>query len=97
MKNINERKFNCDVKIVDMMMGLGKTSSAINFINESSEEDKFLFITPYLTEVERIKASCANKNFKEPQRYGTKLNGIKYLISRGENVISTHALFQNFD
>lgn len=97
LKNINERKFNCDVKIVDMMMGLGKTSSAINYINESSEEDKFLFITPYLTEVERIKESCANKNFKEPQRYGTKLNGVKYLISRGENVISTHALFQNFD
>ena len=26
-------KFNCNVKIVDMIMGSGKTTSAINYIN----------------------------------------------------------------
>lgn len=80
-----------------MIMGSGKTSSAINYINESDDGDRFLFITPYLDEITRIKESCPFKNFKEPKAIGTKLEGIKYLISRGENIVSTHALFQRFD
>lgn len=94
---MKERRFNCNVKIVDMMMGTGKTSSAIHFINNSQDEDKFIFITPYLSEVNRIKTECAVKNFKEPKVYGTKLNGLKYLVTRGANIVSTHALFQSFD
>ena len=94
---MKERRFNCNVKIVDMMMETGKTSSAIHFINNSQDEDKFIFITPYLTEVNRIKTECAVKNFKEPKVYGTKLNGLKYLVTRGTNIVSTHALFQSFD
>lgn len=89
--------FNCDVKIVDMIMGSGKTSSAINFINAAMSNEKFLFITPYLEEVERIRKACPEKNFKEPKELGTKLNGIKHLINCGENIVSTHALFQRFD
>lgn len=90
-------KFDCKVKIVDMIMGSGKTSSAINYINHSDDDTCFLFITPYLDEVDRIKTSCKNKHFKEPKEIGTKLNGLKYLIERGENIVSTHALFSRFD
>ena len=90
-------KFNCNVKIVDMIMGSGKTTSAINYINQADSNEKFLFITPYLDEVDRIKKSCPFKNFKEPKEMGTKLNGIKYLIGQGDNIVSTHALFQRFD
>lgn len=90
-------KFNCEVKIADMIMGAGKTSSAINYINSADNDEKFLFITPYLDEIERIKIACISKNFKEPKEIGTKLNGIKYLISSGENIVSTHALFRRFD
>ena len=91
-------KFDCDVRIVDELMGRGKTSSAIRFINESDEDEKFLFITPYLKEVERIKTNCPSKRFKEPCFLkGRKLEGIKDLINRGENIVSTHALFQKFD
>lgn len=89
--------FDCDVKIVDEIMGFGKTTAAINYINNSKDE-KFLFITPYLKEVKRIKESCPNKRFKEPCFLkGRKLDGIKELINRGNNIISTHALFQKFD
>ena len=42
-------------------MGKGKTSAAINFINQADEDEKFLFITPYLTEVKRIKEKCPDK------------------------------------
>ena len=38
-------KFNCNVKIVDMIMGAGKTISAINYINRANPSEKFLFIT----------------------------------------------------
>lgn len=73
------------------------TSGAINYINNSSDE-KFLYITPYLKEVKRIKENCPEKKFKEPYSLkGRKLEGIKELINRGDNVISTHALFQKFD
>lgn len=79
-------------------MGKGKTSAAINFINQADEDEKFLFITPYLTEVKRIKEKCPEKKFKEPCFLnGRKLEGIKELINRGDNIVSTHALFQKFD
>lgn len=79
-------------------MGKGKTTSAINYINQSDEDEKFLYITPYLKEVERIKESCLSKKFKAPYpKGGKKLEGIKELVNRGENIVSTHALFQKFD
>lgn len=89
--------FDCNVKVVDMIMGSGKTSAAINLINETDEGTKFLFITPYLEEIERIKEKCPEKNFKDPQPRGTKLRDLKLLISKGENIVSTHALFRKFD
>lgn len=79
-------------------MGKGKTTSAINYINKSNNDEKFIFITPYLKEVKRIKDSCPKKNFKEPcSLNGRKLDGIKELIASGNNIVSTHALFQRFD
>ena len=85
------------VNIVDAIMGVGKTTSAINYINKSNPDVKFLYITPYLTEIERIIKNCPLKNFKEPKSYGTKLNGIKLLFKKGENIVSTHSLFSLFD
>lgn len=86
------------VKIVDEMMGRGKSSAAINYINESSPDDHFLVITPYLEEIKRYKSECSEKHFKEPlYKNGSKLNNIKELIRNGENVVSTHALFHRFD
>lgn len=90
--------FNCKVNIVDAVMGAGKSQSIINYINQDSES-RFLVITPYLDEVKRYKKYCCKKNFKTPlfESGKTKLDDIKKLISKGENIISTHALFQRFD
>lgn len=82
------------IKIVDAPCGMGKTSAAINYMN-ANKENRFLYITPYLDEVRRIKESCPG--FKEPQTYGTKMNGIKYLFNKGENIVSTHSLFMSFN
>ena len=90
--------FDCKVRVVDAIMGSGKTTAAINFINQSDDSNHFLYITPYLTEVQRIMEKCSCKNFKEPRNItGKKLKGIKELIKREVNIVSTHALFRSFD
>jgi len=85
------------VNIVDSIMGSGKTSAAINYINNSDTSKKFMYVTPYLTEVQRIINSCPSKNFQEPKEYGTKIRGIKDLLNKGKNIATTHTLFHLFD
>lgn len=83
------------IKVVDAGCGVGKTTAMINFINSSkNDNEKFLYITPFLTEVDRIKESCPNRNFIEPEEAPTKSEDLTRLIEKGYNVVSTHALFQ---
>lgn len=92
-------ELHCNVKIVDALMGAGKSQSIINMINNSSEDERFLVISSYLEEVKRYRESCPNKRFKSPKFEGgrTKLDSLKKLIYSGENICSTHALFNKFD
>ncbi len=83
-----------ELNIVDAGCGVGKTTAMINFINQSSDEDRFIYITPLLTEVSRIKTECKQKHFKEPEIKPTKTDSIVKLIEDGENIVSTHALFK---
>lgn len=85
------------VYVADAPCGSGKTTAAIDMINKSGQNDRFLFITPFLKEVVRIKEECSEKNFLEPQERGTKLNSIHWLIKNRKNIVSTHALFLNFN
>lgn len=85
------------IYVIDEMMGRGKTSSMINYINQSGDDVRYLFIVPLLTEVERIRKGCATKDFVEPSQFGGKLNNIKELLAEGRNIVSTHALFGMFD
>ena len=78
-------------------MGSGKTTAIINMINESDEDTRYIYITPYLAEVQRIKKQCISKEFEEPKEMGTKLRGLKYLFKQKKNIVSTHALFRYFD
>ena len=85
------------IHVIDAMCGMGKTSAAINYINNYKNDAKFLYITPYLDEIKRIKDTCPKKHFFEPQTYGSKLCDIKRLIKQNKNIASTHALFSHFD
>lgn len=85
------------INIVDQICGSGKTSAAINMINNSDGDKHFLYITPYLDEVNRVIESCPSKHFIQPQERGTKMEDIKRLFSKGRNIVSTHALFSMFD
>lgn len=77
-------------------MGSGKTSYAIQLMQEAPPEQKFIYVTPYLDEVTRIKETVTNRHFKEPTEQhgqGTKLSSLKKLIVDGENIATTHSLF----
>lgn len=84
------------VKVCDALCGQGKTMSCIRLMNEDIE-NKYLFITPYLDEVERIKSGCSSRNFispeKKPNSGYSKLQDLHSLLRAGENIASTHALF----
>lgn len=78
-------------------MGAGKTVGCINMINSSPSDKKFIFITPYLDEVERIKSCCSDKNFVSPEKKfrngrSSKLDDLHELLRQGANIASTHAL-----
>lgn len=45
------------IKIIDSIMGSGKTSAAINYMNKDYQK-KFIYITPYLDEVDRVISAC---------------------------------------
>ena len=85
------------VIIVDEMMGRGKTSAAINLMNSSDNDERFMYVTPYISEVERVIKSCPQKKFKQPENKWTKIMGIKMLLDKGSNIATTHSLFHLFD
>lgn len=75
-------------------MGSGKTESAITYMNEHPDK-KYLYITPYTKETERIQDGCPDLNFQLPsQKYPEfehkKINHTAYLIRCGYNVATTH-------
>lgn len=80
-------------------MGAGKSSSAIWHINHS--EDRFLYCTPYLTEVDRILKECSAKRFSQPMSGKSGKGGKKYslvnLMRERRNIATTHALFGQLD
>jgi hypothetical protein len=77
-------------------MGSGKTSAIINMINESSDDRKFVFVTPYLSEAERIISCCESKHFIEPQSVPTKSQSVVRLLHEGRNIATTHKLMSLF-
>ena len=79
-------------------MGSGKTSWAIQYMNSADSDIRFIYITPFLSEVERIRSNVTSRKFVEPINRGKgKLDSLKQLILNDCNIVSTHALFQNAD
>lgn len=88
------------IKVCDAIMGSGKTSAAIAYMNEQSDK-KFIFITPYLSEAERIRDSCPDLDFVEPKSTleefnFSKVNHTASLIADGRNITTTHQAFKYY-
>ena len=91
-------RFKENVLVIDAPMGCGKTSSILNYIEQADSHVKFLYVTPYLTEVERIQKECPSKHFVAPSaqnKKGTKMFNFRQMIKKGENIVITHELFKN--
>ena len=77
--------------IVDSIMGTGKTSAMISKMNHSYGI-RFIYVTPYLPEVERVLANTTE--FYQPKELGKgKLDSLHDLLCNGKNIVTTHALF----
>jgi len=82
------------VTIIDSIMGSGKTTYAIKKMQEDTDHN-YVYITPYLDEVARIKHHVASRQFYEPLHMGNgKQVNFHRLLSQERNIASTHALFQ---
>lgn len=84
--------------VIDSPPGFGKTEYSIQSINQSDDDEKIIFITPFLTEVDRIIRSCPSKHFVQPNAIefgGNKSKHLLQLVLQGKNIVSTHALFMN--
>lgn len=84
------------ITVIDAPCGVGKTSWAIQEINEHPN-GSYVFCTPLLDEIERIKRCCGDyKRFAEPQyENGRKLHGFHRLLAEGVDIAVTHATFLN--
>lgn len=81
------------IRIIDSIMGSGKSTWMINYINQHPRE-RYLIVVPYLTEITRYKENV-NKTLYEPHlRYGkSKYNDLIRLIRERRNIVTTHQLF----
>lgn len=88
------------IRVCDAIMGTGKSQSAITYMNEHSDQ-KFIYITPYLDEANRIKEGCPSLNFTEPSDRLKQYNFRKSehtaaLIKEGKNITTTHQAFKRY-
>jgi hypothetical protein len=87
------------INVVDDICGSGKTSWAIQKINESANDEKFIYVTPFLNEIDRIKENT-NIDFVDPKAingYGSKMKHLQALIVARKSIVTTHALFKKMD
>ena len=83
------------ITVVDARMGRGKSSAAIRYMNHYKGKKRFLYITPYLNEVDRI---CEQCDFDQSDSdYMSKSMELKLLMQSGKNIAATHSLFYLMD
>lgn len=86
------------INVVDSMCGTGKSTKMFEKMRKIFERDdtrKFLYITPFLSEIEeRVPTVLPELQFKCPKNTGDgKVESLKGLVGSGENIASTHVLF----
>ena len=83
------------ITVVDARMGRGKSSAAIRYMNRYKGSKRFLYITPYLNEVDRI---CEQCNFDQSDGdFMSKSMELKIHMKNGKNIAATHSLFYLMD
>ena len=94
------------VKVIDSPCGTGKTFAMIKKINNDFPlSTKIFYVTPYLSEVNRVRVECPIRDFVEPKPLkatledGTEIwnksNSLLSLVQKGRNICTTHSLLSN--
>ena len=83
------------VKFIDRPCGTGKTT---RMINSFCPTEQYLVVVPTLSEVQRVLRD-SRVPFTEPDEkiYGTKMAHFERLVAEGENIVTTHKLFDAVD
>ena len=84
------------VEVLDGLMGSGKTTKILEWIDNNPNE-KFLFVSPLLSEVEeggRVTSSVNSVTFECPSvsEHETKSDHLLKLLENGVNIACTHSL-----
>ncbi len=81
--------------LTDDMVVTHNTEMAIKII-KNNPQNKYIYITPYLDEIKRVREATNDYNkMYEPQYIkSTKQENLHKLLREGKNICSTHALFQ---
>ena len=96
MREESELPMSNKITVVDSIMGSGKSTWAINYIEQC--KDSVLYVTPFLDEVGRVTNACKNKCLYNPMPKGCrKLENLYDLISMNESIATTHELFKRID
>ena len=80
------------VYIIDSLMGTGKSTWAINFIN-SHLENRYIVVTEILEEASRFQEACPEARFIQPDDKYSKMSDFLQLLKEGENIAISHKLF----
>lgn len=79
------------IKVCDAIMGSGKSSAAIRYMNEHPE-NRYIYITPYKSEADRIKEKCPELNFVRPKHHVAEFT--TELVEEKKNIATTHEAFK---
>lgn len=88
------------IRVIDAVMGAGKTTKMIEHIEEADKSSKFIYITPFLDEIKRVQGAVTSRKFEAPSNNvegGRKLTSLKRLIEDGKDIAATHSLFEMAD
>src|SRR5690625_798022 len=88
------------IRVIDAVMGAGKTTKMIEMIQEAEDSQKCIYITPFLDEIERVQKAVTSRKFEAPSNNvegGRKLTSLKRLIEDGKDIAATHSLFEMAD
>jgi len=88
------------IYVCDAIMGAGKSSAAITYMNERPHQ-KFIYVTPFKDETTRIQSACPELHFwtpgNLPEHEYMKREHFRYLVEIGMNIATTHANFSMCD
>lgn len=92
-------KLGSGVYVADVIMGGGKSTSAINMINSADDDERFIYLTPYTDEYNRIADGCKHRGVIVPdvkEGHGARIKHVQQLLKEGANISSSHALFDRY-